>query len=226
MKTQVIVAAAGTGERLGMDVAKPFVLLNGKPLVSYALSIFEACDSIDSVIIAAEVNALEMMREVVDQAGLTKVRHIVAGGELRSDSVKNALAVVDEDTDRVVIHDGARPLITVDFIDQMIAAVVDEDALVAAIPVKPTIKHVNSKTLIVEKTLDRSCLWDVQTPQIFKKDVLFEAYETDDLRATDDAALVERLGKNVKIFQGLEQNIKVTTKNDLFLAEKLLELGI
>jgi 2-C-methyl-D-erythritol 4-phosphate cytidylyltransferase len=100
----------------------------------------------------------------------------------------------------------------------------DEDGRICAVPVKPTIKEVDPRTYIVRRTLDRSCLWDIQTPQIFKRKILEEAYASDDVMATDDAALVERLGKRVRIFPGLERNIKVTTSQDLFLAEKMLEL--
>lgn len=223
MKLQAIIAAAGAGERLGMDEAKPFVLLKNKHLVLYALEVCEACDRIDSIIIAAALSSLEQMQSVVAQQGFKKVKHIIAGGKERTASVYNALAFIDSDTTHVMIHDGARPLITVDFVNNMINAAADKDALIAAVPVKPTIKQVDLTTLIVQKTLDRQFLWDIQTPQIFVKEVLIKAYEGDFSDATDDASLVERMGKEVKVFLGLEQNIKVTTAQDLFIAEKLLE---
>lgn len=224
MKTQAIIAAAGKGERLGTDVAKPFVVLNQQhPLVMYSLMIFEQCEAIDSVIIAADADKIDKMNQLVAKEGLRKVKHIVAGGSTRAHSVKNCLAVLDEDTECVVIHDGARPLITVDFVRQMISSCTDDvPALIAAVPVKPTIKQVDPDTLCVRQTLDRSCLWDIQTPQVFKRNILDEAYQVKHIQATDDAALVERMGKPVKVFPGLEQNIKVTTPQDLFFVEKFL----
>ena len=222
MKVQAIIASAGTGERLGTAEAKPFVPAGGRPLVSYALEIFERCQLIDSIVVAAECSALDRMKALADQFGLKKIKHITAGGKTRAGSVKNALAVLDHDTDYVIIHDGARPLITLDFLEQMLKESFGQDAVIAAVPVKPTIKRVDPKTLYVQETLNRASLWDVQTPQIFCRAVLEEAYRADDLDVTDDAALVERLGKPVKIFPGLEQNIKVTTQYDLMLAEKFL----
>ena len=223
MNVQAIVAAAGTGERLGGAAPKPFVEIHGRPLVVHTLSVFEASASVSGVIVAAHPDHVERMRAVVQASGLTKVCHVVAGGSLRSHSVRHALAVMGPGIDKVLVHDGARPLITSDFVEQMIAASADYPALVAAVPVKPTIKRADPKSLIVEETLDRACLWDIQTPQIFSADVLIRAYAAGEIEATDDAALVEQLGIPVRLFPGLDQNIKVTTFCDLILAEKLLE---
>ncbi|MEW5894301.1 MAG: 2-C-methyl-D-erythritol 4-phosphate cytidylyltransferase [Candidatus Omnitrophota bacterium] len=223
MKIQAIIAAAGIGQRLGSGQAKPFAILHGKPLVLYALEVFEKCLQIDSVIVAAHAEATEKMTGVIRAAGFKKSFMVVAGGKERRHSVKNALNHLDSDTELVLVHDGARPFINVRFIEAMIQAAIREDALIAAVPVKPTIKRADAVNKNVVETLDRSCLWDTQTPQIFKKDVLARAYEQADFSATDDASLVERLGITVRIFPGLEENIKVTTPMDLFIAEKLLE---
>jgi 2-C-methyl-D-erythritol 4-phosphate cytidylyltransferase len=224
MKIQAIVASAGVGTRLGREVAKPFVSVLGKPLVTYALKVLADCPSVDSLVIVVETTALDEMGRIVRDHGIDKVKHIIAGGRVRGESVKNALAVLDDDAEYVLIHDGARPLITVEFVERMIEAAKGKEAMIAAVPVKPTIKQVDARTLCVEKTLDRSCLWDVQTPQIFQRDVLEKAYRSPDINVTDDAALVEQLGRPVKVFPGLEQNIKVTTPHDLFLIEKFLEV--
>jgi 2-C-methyl-D-erythritol 4-phosphate cytidylyltransferase len=223
MKIQAIVAAAGSGDRLGGNVPKPFVMIHGRPLVICTLVILEKCPLIESIIVTAHPDHVEWMQKTIHDAGLIKTLHVVAGGETRTRSVRNALDVLDADTEKVLIHDGARPLITVDFIRDMIESSLHEEALIAAVPVKPTIKQVDPDSLIVQKTLDRRCLWDIQTPQIFQRDLLLQAYRQEKGEATDDAALVEYLGKAVKIFPGLEQNIKVTTPYDLLLAEKILE---
>jgi len=222
MKIQGIVAAAGSGERLGGTVPKPFVLIHGRPLVIYTLLIFEKCPLMTSVIVAAHPDHLDQMRGVISDAGLKKISHVVAGGKERSQSIKKALAFLDDDTDRVLIHDGARPLVTPAFVQEMMVASIDDEALIAAVPVKPTIKRVDPVSCCVEETLDRRCLWDIQTPQIFARELLVQAYNQETIDATDDASLVERLGQKVKIFPGLEQNIKVTTPYDLLLVHNLL----
>lgn len=224
MKVQAIVVAAGSGERLKAGVAKPFVMLRGRPLIIHTLAVLQDCALIQSIIVAAHPDCLKKMTDVIHQAELHKVSVVVAGGATRSQSVKNTLAALDADTDVVLIHDGARPLITADFVEQMImAASFSDHAVIAAVPVKSTIKRANRDSRLVEETLDRRVLWDVQTPQIFEKRMLLKAYSQDNIEATDDAALVERMGGAVKIFLGLEQNIKITTPYDLQIAEKIFE---
>lgn len=222
MKVQAVIAAAGSGTRLGMDEPKPFILLNGHPLVSYAMRVIQACRQIDSIVIAAEPAMRQRMEDLVRQYRCDKVRQVVAGGATRSASVKNALAVLDEDTDFVVIQDGARPLLREDFLDRMIHAASTVGALIAAVPVAPTIKSADPQTLAVTATLDRAQLWEVQTPQIFRREILARAYAGDCPEATDDAALVEQTGTPVRIFPGYDENIKVTTRRDLLLARQLL----
>ena len=223
MKVQAIVAAAGLGERLGERLPKPFVKVYGQPLVVYTLRVLESCPKINGIIVAVHPQWVKAMQKAAKDAGLKKIVCVVAGGAERSDSVYNALRVLKKDTDMVLIHDGARPLITKTFVQQMIRAAETEDGLIAAVPVKPTIKRVDPDTLFVQETLDRALLWDIQTPQIFQRDVLDRAYAQKDRTATDDAALVERLGKRVRIFPGLEQNIKVTTPQDLIVVKKMLK---
>ena len=223
MKTQAIVAAAGTGQRFGGDIPKPFVLLKGKPLVFFALEVFEKSSLIDSVIVSVHPEFVGKMEEIIREAGFRKTFQVAEGGRVRAESVSKALKFLSEDVDLVLVHDGARPLINVCFVEEMIRNAEHEDALIAALPLKPTIKKISLSGQSVIETLDRSCLREIQTPQIFKKEILVKAYEHGDLKATDDAALVEHLKKTVRIFPGLEENIKVTTPLDFFLAEKLLE---
>jgi len=223
MKVQVIIAAAGSGERMGGDISKPFVMLCGRPLVVHTLSVFEECDAVHSIIVAAHPDYCDRMRAVIADAGLAKVSSVIAGGDTRGQSVFNALKALDEDTGRVLIHDGARPCITLNFVAGMIQTAVQDEALVAGVPVKPTIKRADPVSLAVRETIPRDGLWEIQTPQIFEPDLLRQAYRQKEHEATDDAALVERLGWDVRIFPGLEENIKVTTPHDLFVAEKILE---
>jgi len=222
MKVQAIVAAAGLGMRLGAGVPKPFVMIHGTPLIVYTLRQLQECSLIAGMIVVVHQDYFSDMEKIVSVHGLSKVVRIVPGGEQRSDSVRHGLQVLEDDTRLVLIHDGARPLITVDFLNRMIQAAQKQEALIAAVPVKPTIKQVNGETLLVERTLDRRCLWDIQTPQIFQREVIEQAYALNAAEATDDAFLVEQLGVNIKIFPGLDRNIKVTTREDLILAEQLL----
>lgn len=222
MKIQAIVAAAGSGERLGKEVPKPFIVIHGRPLVIHTLLVLEQCGLIEGIIVTAHPDHLERMRTIISDAGLRKISCVTAGGKTRTESVRKALDRLDADTQKVLIHDGARPLITADFLQRMIEASMDEDALIAALPVKPTIKQVDPASLAVQKTLDRNGLWEIQTPQIFQKALLQQAYHQKDIDVTDDAALIEHLGRGVKVFPGLEQNIKITTPFDLMLAEKLI----
>ncbi len=243
MKTQVIIAAAGAGTRLesdpdaprqgggsgfrpakaGLQMAKPLILLKGKPLLVYSLEVFAACPLVESIIVVVGENNLEEFKKVIAQYGFQKVSAVVVGGATRCESVSNGLNVLDEDTELVVIHDGARPLISPGVLKKAIVLCHNESAVIAAVPVKPTIKRVNPEDLSVEATLDRSLLWEAQTPQVFKKDILLKAHkEVNDKQATDDASLLERLGEKIKIVEGEYRNIKITTSEDLIIAESFL----
>jgi len=224
MKIQAIIPTAGSGTRLKADTLKPFVELCGKPLCVYALEAFERNPIIDSVILVGQKERLADFQAIVKRIGLKKVTGIVAGGQTRRESVSNGLAALDNDTEIVVIHDGARPLVSSEIISDVLSYAQDWDAVVSAVPVKSTIKKVHKKSLCVDRTLDRDDLWEVQTPQVFKKDVLLKAHENHkDNNPTDDAAMVEQLGVQVKISTGDYRNIKVTTLEDLTIAEAFLK---
>lgn len=223
MKIQAIIPTAGTGTRLKSDRPKPLVELGGKPLCVYALEAFEKSPIIDSIILVGHRDRLAELEDIVKQYHLKKVAKIVAGGEKRHESVGNGLAVLDGDTDVVMVHDGARPLVSLQMIKGAAELCRDWDAVVVAVPVKPTIKKVNKEDLCVEETLDRDNLWEIQTPQAFKKDILLRAHaENSDHSPTDDAMMVEQLGIKVKIFPGDYRNIKITTTEDLTVAEAFL----
>jgi 2-C-methyl-D-erythritol 4-phosphate cytidylyltransferase len=222
MKVEVIMPTAGVGERLKNTSPKPLVELNGKPLFIYPLEVFEAAKSVDSVVIVASQELVDVFYDLVQQYSLAKVKIVVVGGKTRNESVFNGLKNVDDDTDVVIVHDGARPFITEDLINSAVNLCKEEEAVIAAVKVKSTIKKVNSDSY-VEETLDRNTLWEIQTPQVFKKDVLISAHKKKlDVPVTDDAMLVESLGIKVKILESSYKNIKITTKEDLEIAKVFL----
>jgi len=224
MKTQVILAAGGEGTRLNAALPKPLVMLKGRPLLAFSLEVFEHCPLIDDVIIAAPQNNIVDVERIVADYSYSKVSRVIAGGARRRDSVANGLTVLDDVTEIVVVHDAARPLISLDVLEQTITACRKEPAVITAVPVKPTIKRVHPETLYVESTLDRRLLWEIQTPQVFQKDILINAHrEYPDADVTDDATLVEMTGQPVRVVRGRYQNIKVTTAEDLIFAEALMD---
>jgi 2-C-methyl-D-erythritol 4-phosphate cytidylyltransferase len=223
MKVQAIIPTAGTGERLKAGLPKPLVELCGKPICAHTLEVFERSPVIDSIILVGHVENLSGLEGIVKQYHFKKIANIVAGGETRCESVRNGLAALDEDTDIVVVHDGVRPLVSRKTIAGAVSLCQDSQAVVAAVPVKSTIKRVNKKDLFVEETLEREGLWEIQTPQVFKKDILIKAHENkSEYVPTDDAMMVEQLGVRVKILLGDYKNIKITTQEDLMVAEAFL----
>lgn len=225
MKTQAIVPTAGMGVRFQTDLPKPLVELCGKPLCVYALETFEKSTAVDSVILVGQKERLSQLKDIVSQYGLKKIVQIVSGGETRRESVSNGLTVCDDDTDIVLIHDGVRPLVSLSVIEDAVTLCGKWDAVVAAVAVKSTIKKVSKESLLVEATLDRSELWEIQTPQVFKKDVLLRAHQQNkESNPTDDAVMVEQLGIKVKVSPGDYKNIKITTQEDLVIAETFLKL--
>jgi len=224
MKVQVIVAAGGAGQRLKNRLPKALVHLKKKPLVVYSLNVFQKSSLIDSVIVAAHKNYLAQFKRVVSRYRLSKVKKIIPGGATRRESVANGLKALDSDTDAVLIHDAARPFIGKELIKKTISSLKKERAVIVAVPVTSTVKSADHSGCYVEETLPRETLWEVQTPQAFKKDVILEAHRrVIEKDPCDDALLVERLGIRVKIIPGNYKNIKVTTKEDLMLAESFLK---
>jgi 2-C-methyl-D-erythritol 4-phosphate cytidylyltransferase len=206
-----IIPAGGSGERLGAERPKAFVIVGRKRLLDYSvLALGAVCER---VVVAAPVDSGGW---TVDSAD------VVAGGPFRSASVRNAVLAAPE-ADVFVVHDAARPFVTVDLVERCLAALVDVDAVVAAAPVTDTVKE--ARDGLVVRTLDRSDLWAIQTPQVFRADVLRRALDVDDAAlaaATDDASLVEAIGGSVRVVQSPPENLKVTSQADLRLAEVLL----
>lgn len=202
----------------GID--KIFAPLWGKPLLAHCIDVFERCPSIDQLVIVVSENKLEEGRRLVREHDWCKVVDVCPGGARRQDSVREGLKRLSG-CQWVVIHDGARPCLGVDLIEQGLEKAQDSGAAIAAIPVKDTLKVV-SDAFVVETPL-RDSLWAVQTPQVFRFDIINEAYRKAQGEVTDDATLVEQLGYRVKVYPGSDSNIKVTTPEDLSLAETILK---
>ncbi len=230
MSVWALIPTAGTGERFGGPLPKPLVLCGGKTVMARTLEVFQRSDLIAGVVLIVPAGWTKDYQEVVRAGSFSKVRVVVEGGATRTQSVRNgleAVAAFDPGAAKatvLIIHDGVRPLVTEAMIAAGLLAVQETGAAVAAVPVKPTIKVVDPKGQRVCATLDRSLLREIQTPQVFERGLLERAYRQDRDGATDDAALVERLGVAVVIFPGHVMNIKITTPEDICVAEAFLKL--
>jgi 2-C-methyl-D-erythritol 4-phosphate cytidylyltransferase len=218
-----LLAAAGAGGRLGAGTPKAFVEAAGRPLIAWSLLAFDAATTIEGVVVAAPPQWEERATEIARQATPSLALAVATGGESRSRSVSNALAGLGE-SGEVVVHDAARPLVTPELIDKCVEQRRSWgcDGVVAAARAVDTIKEADAGGRVIA-TLERSALWAIQTPQVFTIASLRDALERGDLdRAYDDAQLVESIGGDVRIVEGLRQNFKVTTPHDLRVAEMLL----
>ena len=215
-KVGAIVVAAGVGKRMG-GADKIFAKLAGKPLLARTVDVFQRCPAIDQVIIVLHEDRLQEGWQLIKENRLSKVSDICPGGVRRQDSVKEGLQKLC-DCQWVVIHDGARPCLSQTLIDEGLDEARQSGAAVPALSVTDTIKVVDSDSFVVETPL-RQHLRSVQTPQVFRYDIISEAYRRSDSDVTDDATLVENLGYRVKVYPGSDTNIKVTTPEDLYLAE-------
>jgi 2-C-methyl-D-erythritol 4-phosphate cytidylyltransferase len=213
-----VIAAAGKSQRMG-EIDKLFALLGGKPLLVRTTQPFQQCSLIDQVVVVVSGEREELCRQLVSGEEWSKVSDVCLGGRRRQDSVAAGLKYL-RDCQWVVIHDGARPFVTVDLIERGLEAARETGAAVAAVPVKDTIK-VSGDDRIVHQTPPRQNLWAIQTPQVFLIDIITEAYKKANGDVTDDASLVEQLGYKVKLYMGAYDNIKITTPEDLALAEVL-----
>ena len=214
-----VIVAAGRSTRMG-GVDKTFAPILGQPLVAHTLDRFESSSLIDQIVLVLAEDSLEQGRKLVEERGYKKVAHVCAGGLRRQDSVRNGLELLSP-CDWVMVHDGARPCLDEAMLRRGLEAAAECGSAVAGVPVKDTIKLVTPDQMVIE-TPARSQLWAAQTPQIFRYDLLLEAHQTCTQDVTDDAAMVESLGHPVKMFLGAYENIKVTTADDLVIAETFL----
>ena len=220
MFTSVIIPAAGAGERMGSAVSKQFLSLQGKPIIIHTLERFQVCGGVGEIIVAVQSSSRQQIEFLIHEFHLSKATKIVEGGRRRQDSVSNALKHIHPDAEIVIVHDAVRPFIQQKMILDSIEKAKAYSAAVVAVRVKDTVKVGNVDGRF-ERTLDRSALWLAQTPQTFARQVLLDAYEKagrENTEATDDASLVEALNIFPAIVEGSFDNIKITTPDDLDLA--------
>jgi 2-C-methyl-D-erythritol 4-phosphate cytidylyltransferase len=223
MYTSVIIPAAGFGERMGSAVGKQFLSIKGAPIIIHTLRCFQQSAAVDEIVIVTRSESFELLASLLADAGLSKVRPLVEGGARRQDSVANGLRAISADAEIVLVHDAVRPFLLQSTITQVIDAARISGAAIAAVRAKDTIKQAGPDGRVAQ-TLDRSLLWNVQTPQAFQASILRTAYEranADGVQATDDSSLVERLGIAPVIVEASYDNIKITTPEDLLLGELL-----
>jgi 2-C-methyl-D-erythritol 4-phosphate cytidylyltransferase len=229
MQVTAIIVGAGEGKRMGGPVPKTFLPIADRPLVLRALDRCFSARSIQNVILV--VAAKEMQRSQALMQGDFNLSHrpwtLQAGGTTRQKSVRRGLEKLDADCEIVVIHDAARPLASASLIDRCVDEACRVGAVVVGIPVRDTIKVVSEEHW-VQATPGRSSLWEIQTPQVFRKELIVEAHDRavrQAIDATDDSTLVEQMGEPVLVLQGETTNIKITTPEDVLLAEALLRQG-
>jgi 2-C-methyl-D-erythritol 4-phosphate cytidylyltransferase/2-C-methyl-D-erythritol 2,4-cyclodiphosphate synthase len=231
-KISVIIAAAGTGNRMGSGIPKQYLSVDGMPIIIKAVKAFEKNNFIDSILVVTNINYHNYFKNELRRFGIVNVE-VVDGGEQRQDSVYNGLKAIPNDTDYVLIHDGARPFVSQRIITDILAEVLEKEAVVAATPVKDTIvRHLGSTSksypegndLAGLEYFDRNTIFAVQTPQAFEKKLILQAFELaykDEFYGTDEGMLVERSGHKVHIVQGEYANIKITTKEDLPMENRI-----
>ncbi|HBH88200.1 MAG TPA: 2-C-methyl-D-erythritol 4-phosphate cytidylyltransferase [Syntrophaceae bacterium] len=226
MKTVAIIPAGGSGKRMQEYLSKQYLLLDGIPVLVHTLRIFQKSPEIHEVFLIVPENDIAFaLQHIVEKNGISKVSRILKGGRERQDSVRSGINALEDEHHIVIIHDGVRPFITEEILHAVISEAFKERAVTVGVPVKDTVKTVDDNGWVAE-TLDRNRLWLIQTPQAFTRDIIQKAYEDaykDHYYGTDDASLVERIGINVKVIHGSYDNIKITTKNDLVLAEVLIK---
>lgn len=229
-KNTAIVLAAGKGTRMRSQTAKQYLLIKGKPVLYYSLKAFEDCPFIDEVILVTAENEKEYCRrEIVEKYGFLKVTQLISGGSERYESVFYGLLSV-KNCSYVYIHDGARPFVTQEMLNRLHADVKEYRACVAGMPVKDTIK-ISDENGFIADTPNRELVWQIQTPQVFSYELVFSAYqklfadltEGKKVQVTDDAMVVEYASDNrVKLTEGSYSNFKITTPEDLILADALV----
>jgi 2-C-methyl-D-erythritol 4-phosphate cytidylyltransferase len=218
LKVAAIIVAAGESRRMG-GLDKVFAPLGGEPVLARVIDTFQRCALIAQIVVVVNATSLEPGRQLVAGGGWDKVTDVCLGGRRRQDSVAAGLERL-QDCDWVVIHDGARPLVTTDLIEKGLEAAKETGAAAAAVPVTDTIKLVSDHEVVMG-TPPRQNLRAVQTPQVFRFDIINKAYQQARGDATDDASLAEQAGYKVKLYPGSYDNIKITTPDDLALAEIL-----
>lgn len=225
MEVIAIIPAAGEGKRTKTSLRKQFLPINGKPVLAHTLEKFQKIQAVDGIIVLVPRGLVRYCKEyIVKKYSLDKVFKVMTGGKGRQDSVRNGLNVTPPECQLVLVHDGVRPLISKDHILACIKAAKRYGAAITAVRAIDTVKLSTDDAVILE-TMDRKNVWLAQTPQVFRYSILKQAYDLaykDGFYGTDEASLVERLGKKVKLVEGSYRNIKITTREDIAIAELIL----
>lgn len=216
----VVIAAAGSGKRFGTDIPKQFHTIGGKPILIHTLEKFDACGAVDEIVVVVSEDRLEFAEQLVRRAGFAKLAAVVAGGDTRMRSVANGFAAVSPTADVVAVHDAARPFVTPEEIAAVIGKAAETGAACLVAAVVDTIKEVVDGT--IERTIDRAKLRRALTPQAFRYSILERALMEVSGDATDEAMLVELLGVSVACVEGSGRNIKITTPDDILIAETFI----
>ncbi len=227
MRVTALIPAAGMGKRMAAGINKQYLNLGGKPILAHTLDVFEKASFVDDIFVIVPEDEIQYCREnVIKSHGFAKVRRIVAGGRERQQSVFNGIKAAEglDADDIVIVHDGVRPFVPVDAVRRSVDVARLHDGALVAVPSKDTVK-ITAEGVVVD-TPGRENIWLAQTPQTFRYGVIREAYlraENEGFLGTDDSSLVERLGKRVHIVMGDYRNIKITTPEDMLLAEAFLK---
>ena len=225
MKTHAIIVSAGKGVRMNRSTPKQYLLLQGKPVLCHTILAFSKCPEVDEILLVVPEKDIRYCREqLLSGLCLNTPVKVLAGGKRRQDSVFNGILSIDGRDGIVVIHDGVRPLIQPEMISRCIDKAKISGACILGVPLKETLKMVDGDSLI-QRTINRESLWAAQTPQAFHYQLIRDAHEAAaraGFETTDDAALLERMGLPVNILQGTGDNLKITTNDDLVLADAIL----
>ena len=224
MNVTAIIAAAGAGRRMKSDRPKQLLALDKTPILIYTIRKFDTCPLVDRIVVAAPQESVDEVRKLVAGAGFSRPVSVVQGGARRQDSVATAMQHLSPETTIVAVHDAVRPFVSVQEIEAVILEADKSGAAVLAIPIVDTVKQIRKD--VVDSTLTREHLVLAQTPQVFRVEVLREAFERakrDDYYGTDESSLVERLGFPVAVVRGSERNIKITRPGDLAMARFFLQ---
>lgn len=227
MQAAAVIVAAGRGTRFGAGGAKPYAWVAGRPLVAWTVARMAACAVLKHLVLVVNVAARDQAEAVVRGSRLSLPVRVVEGGVTRADSVAAGLRALDPGVDLVVVHDGVRPLVSPELVDAVARAAWEHGAATAGVPVRATLKRVDAARRVV-RTVAREGVWEIQTPQAFRREVLTAAYAAGyerGVRMTDDAAYVEQWGGTVQVVPGSTMNVKVTVPEDLVVVEAVLRHG-
>ncbi len=224
MKIFTIIPSGGTGKRVNSSLPKQYIKFNGKELIAYTLEVFQNCELIDEIVISAQMDYLELVKEIREKYSFTKLKSIVEGGEERQNSVFNALQSLNaSDDDLIVVHDAVRPLLPQEVLLNAIAVAKQSGSAVVAIKAKDTLIQGNDSVI---SYVNRKEYYYVQTPQVFKYKILLEAMknaEKEKFTGTDESMLVHRMGNEIKIVDGSSLNFKITNTDDIKLFQIITE---